>query len=73
MFGWMRRGTILGLARGAAAWCAPAWTQSFPAKPVRIVVAYPPGGATDIVARSLIPGAQELLERLVKASGVTLN
>jgi tripartite-type tricarboxylate transporter receptor subunit TctC len=61
MFGWMKRGAILGLACGAAAWCAPAWTQSFPAKPVRIVVAYPPGGATDIVARSLIPRAQELL------------
>ena len=28
-----------------------AWAQAYPARPVRIIVGYPAGGVTDIVAR----------------------
>ncbi|MEY3792890.1 MAG: hypothetical protein RLZZ189_1841 [Pseudomonadota bacterium] len=38
---------------------APANAQSYPTKPVRVVVPYPPGGPTDIVARVLFQQVSE--------------
>jgi tripartite-type tricarboxylate transporter receptor subunit TctC len=35
--------------------------QDFPAKPIRMVVGFPPGGGTDVVARILSPRMSELL------------
>jgi len=35
------------------------WSQAFPAKPVRVIVPFPPGGANDIVARIVFQKVSE--------------
>ncbi len=58
------RRTFLHLAAGAAAlpaFAPPAWAQSYPARPVRMMVGFAAGQAIDIVARIM---AQWLSERL---------
>ncbi|MBL8342870.1 MAG: tripartite tricarboxylate transporter substrate binding protein [Rubrivivax sp.] len=59
----MRRRSTFALA--AAAWAAlgsgPARAQAWPARPIKLIVGFPPGGGIDIVARNLQPGLQEAL------------
>ena len=57
----MNRIGKLGLAILIAAFCAAAQAQSFPSKPIRLIVPYSPGAGTDAIARIL---AQKLGESL---------
>jgi tripartite-type tricarboxylate transporter receptor subunit TctC len=45
----------------ALAFAQPAAAQSYPSKTIRVIVPYPPGGATDLIARLV---AQKVPERL---------
>jgi tripartite-type tricarboxylate transporter receptor subunit TctC len=54
----------LGLLLLSLAVMMPAWAQNFPSKPIRLLVPFPAGGATDILSRAL---AQKLSEKLGQA------
>jgi tripartite-type tricarboxylate transporter receptor subunit TctC len=40
---------------------ASAAAQGYPSKPIRLIIPFPPGGSTDLVARSITPRLGELL------------
>lgn len=57
-----RRLTLtLGLCATALLACAPAFAQSYPDKPITVIVGYPPGGDTDAMARLF---GEKLAQRL---------
>jgi tripartite-type tricarboxylate transporter receptor subunit TctC len=51
----------VALALGIASFCAVALAQAYPSKPVRMIVPFAPGGASDFVARIISPRLGELL------------
>jgi tripartite-type tricarboxylate transporter receptor subunit TctC len=62
----MKRRHLVQLAGAALA--APVFTaqaQSFPAKPIKLIIAFPAGGPTDITMRSLADGASKILGQTI--------
>lgn len=54
---------LLAALAFAVPWFASA--QSYPSKPVRIIVPFPPGGTTDLIARIVQPRFQEFMGQTV--------
>jgi len=67
---------VQSIALALAAMSSAASAQSFPSKPIRIIVAFPAGGGTDIVARMIAPrlgealGTQVIIDNRAGAQGV---
>jgi len=61
-----RRSALLGVAALLSATTAAfAQPAAWPAKPIRLIVPYPPGGSSDIIARSISQPLSELLKQPV--------
>lgn len=61
-----RKAAIITVAAAAFVCCASVSSaQSYPSKPVRIVVPFPPGGGADIVARAVSPALMASLGQSV--------
>src|SRR5690349_2792586 len=57
-----RRTILAASLGGTAAWLArPALAQTWPSRPLRLIVPYPPGGAVDLAGRLIAAGLRERL------------
>jgi len=62
----MSRPTLAALAVIACLSTGPAWSQSYPVRPITLVVPFAAGGPTDVVARALsVPMAKALGQTVV--------
>ena len=58
---------------------APSWAEGYPTRPVRIVVGFPAGGPTDVIARIVAQklsdslGQQFVVENIAGAGGNTAS
>ncbi len=57
----LKQAAALGAAAVTLLEAPGALAQSYPTRPIKIVVAYPPGGVADVWARSIAPSLQESL------------
>jgi tripartite-type tricarboxylate transporter receptor subunit TctC len=74
---WIAIATGLALIASASAQTpSPTAAQAYPAKPVRLIVPFPPGGGTDFVARAIQPrlaealGQQIIIDNRAGATGI---
>ena len=54
----------------ALALASTAHAQRYPAKPVRLIVPFPPGGSSDVVGRIVVDGARDVLGQPIVVENV---
>lgn len=59
------RSLVITTLLAVCAFAPPAAAQTYPSKPIRLLVGFPPGGGADIVARILIPELAESLQQQI--------
>jgi tripartite-type tricarboxylate transporter receptor subunit TctC len=65
----MMRFALALLATALASWPAQAAAQAYPARPLRLVIPFPPGGSNDVVGR-MIAAETAKWARVVKEGGI---
>jgi tripartite-type tricarboxylate transporter receptor subunit TctC len=55
----MKAAQVLAAFFACVLYAGVAWPQTYPSKPVRVIVPFPPAGANDIVARIVFPKVSE--------------
>ena len=71
----MKKLLRVGLCALGLVLCSLAWAEAYPSKTVRIIVPFPPGGGTDVIARVIAQklteswGQQVIVENKAGASG----
>src|SRR6185295_19029126 len=58
---WIQQWLAIVMMLLASLWATPIVAQTYPSKPIRLIVPFPPGGGTDLIARNI---AQKLGENL---------
>ncbi len=53
------------ISDGVGVRCATAFADAYPERPIRLIVSYPPGGGTDVTARTIVGRLSEGLGRQV--------
>ncbi len=61
----VKRALVIIALLAASAFALPAAAQTYPTKPIRLLVGFPPGGGADIVARILTPELAESLQQQI--------
>jgi tripartite-type tricarboxylate transporter receptor subunit TctC len=59
------KATIAIVLLGSLLSGAAVLAQGYPDRPIRLIVSYPPGGGTDVTARTIVPALSELLGRQI--------